>query len=49
MWLPLIVAGLVALFGIVLYVGIPTILAEVEAERTELAANGSRCGLRPRS
>lgn len=39
----------VAAFGIACYVGIPSILAEVEAERTDVARAGSRCGLHPRS
>jgi hypothetical protein len=32
----LIVAGVVALFGIVCYIGFPSILAECEAERVDL-------------
>lgn len=41
-WLFSIVVG-VALFGIACYVGIPTILSEVEAERTDLAHEANRC------
>lgn len=32
----LVVAGVVALFGIACYLGIPSILSECEAERLEL-------------
>jgi hypothetical protein len=46
--LGLLVALAVAVFGIVAYLLIPAILAEIESERTDLARDVSRCGLHSR-